>query len=111
MRAKLAWAILAAAVVLAGAAKPAPAQDRVPPAISDIRQESGPRSTRLIVECNGPLAYTYYSPDPLTLVVDIPEVDAYFGTRDLPRLLKALNAERSRLGLPLIQPGKSEDGR
>ena len=29
-----------------------------------------------MVECTGPLAYTYYSPDPLTLVVDIPEVDA-----------------------------------
>ena len=28
------------------------------------------------MECTGPLAYTYYSPDPLTLVVDIPEVDA-----------------------------------
>jgi type IV pilus assembly protein PilQ len=28
------------------------------------------------VVCSGPLAYTYYSPDPLTLVVDIPEVDA-----------------------------------
>jgi type IV pilus assembly protein PilQ len=28
------------------------------------------------VACTGPVAYTYYSPDPLTLVVDIPEVDA-----------------------------------
>jgi type IV pilus assembly protein PilQ len=27
------------------------------------------------VACTGPVAYTYYSPDPLTLVVDIPEVD------------------------------------
>ncbi|MBI4060496.1 MAG: 30S ribosomal protein S12 methylthiotransferase RimO, partial [Elusimicrobia bacterium] len=27
---------------------------------------------------------------------DIPEVDAYFGTRDLPRLLKALNADYQR---------------
>ncbi len=27
---------------------------------------------------------------------DIPEVDAYFGTRDLPRLLKALNADYKR---------------
>ena len=30
----------------------------------------------MTVECSGPLAYTYYSPDPLTLVVDIPEMDA-----------------------------------
>ena len=44
-------------------------------AITEIRQESTPHSTRLVVACTGPVAYTYYSPDPLTLVVDIPEVD------------------------------------
>ena len=43
-----------------------------PTTITDIRQESTDRSTRLVVECTGPLAYTYYSPDPLTLVIDIP---------------------------------------
>jgi type IV pilus assembly protein PilQ len=52
------------------------AQDRTPTAIANIRQESTDRSTRLFVECTGPVAYTYYSPDPLTLVVDIPEADA-----------------------------------
>ena len=52
------------------------AQQATTTAITDIRQESSDRSTRLVVECTGPLAYTYYSPDPLTLVVDIPEVDA-----------------------------------
>jgi type IV pilus assembly protein PilQ len=52
------------------------AEDRAPISISDIRQESTDRSTRLTVECSGPMAYTTYSPDPLTLVVDIPEVDA-----------------------------------
>jgi len=45
-------------------------------AITDIRQESSDRSTRLVVEMNSALAYTYYSPDPLTLVVDVPGVDA-----------------------------------
>ncbi|HVQ32284.1 MAG TPA: AMIN domain-containing protein, partial [Vicinamibacteria bacterium] len=75
MRAKLAWAYLAAAVA-AALPGPAAAQERTPTAISDIRQESNERSTRLTVECSGPLAYTYYSPDPLTLVVDIPEMDA-----------------------------------
>ena len=55
---------------------PAWAQERTTTAISDIRQESNERQTRLTVECTGPLAYTYYSPDPLTLVVDIPEMDA-----------------------------------
>ncbi|MBI3932636.1 MAG: type IV pilus secretin PilQ [Acidobacteria bacterium] len=76
MRAKLAVALLLMAGALAVAGAPAYSQDRAPIAISDIRQESGARSTRLVVECTGPLAYTYYSPDPLTLVVDIPEVDA-----------------------------------
>jgi type IV pilus assembly protein PilQ len=76
MRAKLAGVLLVAAAVLAVAGVPASAQDRTPTAISDVRQETGPRSTRLVVECSGPVAYTYYSPDPLTLVVDIPEVDA-----------------------------------
>jgi type IV pilus assembly protein PilQ len=74
MRAKLAGVCLfTAALALAAGAI---AQDATPTAITDIRQESTDRATRLVVECTGPLAYTYYSPDPLTLVVDIPEVDA-----------------------------------
>jgi hypothetical protein len=74
MRAKLAGVGLFA-VALASAAG-VPAQQAATTAITDIRQESSDRSTRLVVQCTGPLAYTYYSPDPLTLVVDIPEVDA-----------------------------------
>ena len=76
MRAKLAGVCLVAAALAAAATTSAAADERTPTAISDIRQESTERSTRVIVECTGPLAYTYYSPDPLTLVVDIPEVDA-----------------------------------
>ena len=76
MRAKLAWALLLAVLVAAGTGAPAWAQDKGPAAITEIRQESTNRSTRLTVDCTGPLAYTYYSPDPLTLVVDIPEMDA-----------------------------------
>jgi hypothetical protein len=75
MKAKLAWA-LALAALLALSGVPAAAQGQTPTAITDVRQESGERSTRLVLESSGPLAYTYYSPDPLTLVVDIPEVDA-----------------------------------
>jgi type IV pilus assembly protein PilQ len=63
-------------LVIAAAATPAWCEDRTPTAITDIRQETGDRQTRLIVSCTGPLAYTYYSPDPLTLVVDVPEVDS-----------------------------------
>jgi len=75
MRAKPAWALLITACV-APLVGDALAQERTPTAISNIRQESTDRSTRLFVECTGPVAYTYYSPDPLTLVVDIPEADA-----------------------------------
>ena len=74
MRAKLAG--VGPFVAVLALATWAPAQDVTPTTITDIRQESTDRSTRLVVECTGPLAYTYYSPDPLTLVVDIPEVDA-----------------------------------
>ncbi len=76
MRAKLAAAPLIAAGLLAAAGGALWGQERTPTAMTDIRQEITDRSTRLVVECTGPLAYTYYSPDPLTLVVDIPEVDA-----------------------------------
>ena len=74
MRGKLAGALSLAilASLLAGGA--AMADDHAA-AITDIRQESTAHSTRLVVACTGPVAYTYYSPDPLTLVVDIPEVD------------------------------------
>jgi len=74
MRIKLAGVCLIAGTL--AAATFARADERTPTAISDIRQETTDRSTRIIVESSGPLAYTYYSPDPLTLVVDIPEVEA-----------------------------------
>ena len=79
MRAKLAWALIVGAD--GPRRRAAPAEDRGPTTISEIRQESTDRSTRIVVECTGPVAYTYYSPDPLTLVVDIPEVDAVQGAR------------------------------
>ena len=74
MKATLACALMVGATALAGAS--APAEDRGPTTISEIRHESSDRSTRIAVDCTGPVAYTYYSPDPLTLVVDIPEVDS-----------------------------------
>jgi type IV pilus assembly protein PilQ len=45
-------------------------------ALSDIRTQTTERSTRLTVESTRPVAYTYYSPDPLTVVVDIQDADA-----------------------------------
>ena len=72
MRAKLAGASL---VILASLLTGRAVADDHAAAITEIRQESTAHSTRLVVACTGPVAYTYYSPDPLTLVVDIPEVD------------------------------------
>jgi type IV pilus secretin PilQ/predicted competence protein len=77
MRAKLAGA-LATVVALSApfAAAPARSEERTPASITDIRQEVGDRTTRLVVASTAPLAYTYYTPDPLTVVVDVPEVDS-----------------------------------
>ena len=73
MRAKLVRVSCLVALAAAMVAPPILADDAAPAAISNIRQENGARATRLVVEASVPLAYTYYSPDPLTLVVDIPE--------------------------------------
>jgi type IV pilus secretin PilQ/predicted competence protein len=72
MRARLAWALSLIAALLLGYVD---AQEPAMAVISDIRQESADDSTRLVVVSNGPLTYTYYSPDPLTLIVDLPDVD------------------------------------
>jgi type IV pilus secretin PilQ/predicted competence protein len=76
MRAKLFGAVALVALVAAGLAAPAWTEARAAVTISEIRPERTDRATRVVVACTGPLAYTYYSPDPLTLVIDIPEVDA-----------------------------------
>jgi type IV pilus secretin PilQ/predicted competence protein len=76
MRAKLAGAFLPAVIALAPLATLAHAEDRSPIAITDVRHEASDRQTKIAVECSGPIAYTYYSPDPLTLVIDLPGVDA-----------------------------------
>jgi type IV pilus assembly protein PilQ len=92
MKAKLATILLAAAC-LAAVGVPALTQEGGAVSITDIRQEATERSTRIIIECSGALAYTYYSPDPLTLVVDVPEVVAgsvpsriNIGTREVESL-------------------------
>ena len=111
MRAKLAGVGLFA-VALASAAG-VPAQQAATTAITDIRQESSDRSTRLVVQCTGPLAYTYYSPDPLTLVVDIPEVDASqvparvnVGTREVESVRVTSLADSSRFTASSMRPWK-----
>ncbi len=76
MTAKLTRAIPALAALVLLGPWPVQADEAAYPALSSIRQEQSERSTRLVLESTGPLAYTYFSPDPLTLVVDIPDVDA-----------------------------------
>src|SRR5687767_8396921 len=73
MRARLAWALSAVVVVLL--LGQLDAQEPANTVISDIRQESADDSTRLVVVSNGPLPYTSYAVDPLTLIVDLPDVD------------------------------------
>lgn len=75
MRAKLTPAALACTFLLLAGTAPNHAEERGT-TLQALRQESNDRATRLVVESSGPLAYTYFSPDPLTLVVDIPDVDA-----------------------------------
>lgn len=50
--------------------------DENTPTLLGLRHDSTDASTRVVLESSGPLVYTYYSPDPLTLVVDLPDVDA-----------------------------------
>jgi type IV pilus secretin PilQ/predicted competence protein len=85
MRAKLGWAPALAALlalptaILALPATPAAAaeeQGAAGTALSDIKTQTTERSTRLTVESTRPVSYTYYSPDPLTVVVDIQDADA-----------------------------------
>jgi type IV pilus secretin PilQ/predicted competence protein len=76
MRAKLAGILLATLAASAILGPVAAAEERTLATLTDIRQDSSERSTRLIFESSHPLTYTYYSPDPLTLVIDLPEVDA-----------------------------------
>ncbi|HEY3121045.1 MAG TPA: AMIN domain-containing protein, partial [Vicinamibacteria bacterium] len=81
MRAKLGWApvlvaLLALPALTATPAAAAEEQSAAGTALSDIRTQTTERATRLTVESTRPVSYTYYSPDPLTVVVDIQDADA-----------------------------------
>jgi type IV pilus secretin PilQ/predicted competence protein len=77
MRGKLAMVALAiAALVVVAAGQPVVGDTHGGIALSAIRPELTNKATRLTIEATGPLSYTYYSPDPLTLVIDVPDVDA-----------------------------------
>jgi type IV pilus secretin PilQ/predicted competence protein len=76
MRGNLVGVALATAVGFWAAGSAGAAENRNQTVLTEIRPETTDRTTRLTVEASGPLTYTYYSPDPLTLVIDIPETDA-----------------------------------
>jgi type IV pilus secretin PilQ/predicted competence protein len=76
MRGNLVGVALATAVGLLAVGSAGEAENRTQTVLTEIRPETTDRATRLTVEATGPLTYTYYSPDPLTLVIDVPETDA-----------------------------------
>ena len=45
------------------------------PVLLGLTSDQTSSATRVVLESSGPLVYTYYTPDPLTLVVDIPDAD------------------------------------
>jgi type IV pilus secretin PilQ/predicted competence protein len=103
MRAIRSWSLLAASAVILLPGR-VWADDVAQAAISDIRQENGPRTTRLIVKATAPIAYTYFSPDPRTLMVDIPGVDA----SKIPQLIQVGTHEVESLR---VTPMSRADGR
>ena len=72
-------AVLAPALVLSSVAMvAAQAEDSLefdPAVIRAVRYHVEPARTRVWFETSGTLFYTHYSPDPLTLVIDLPSVD------------------------------------
>ena len=71
-------AVSAPALVLSSAALFAAQQDSLeldPSVIRAVRYHVEPARTRIWFETSGTLFYTHYSPDPLTLVIDLPGVD------------------------------------
>ena len=72
--------------------------------LADLRQETGEASTRLVIAGSAKPSFTYHSPDPLTLVVDIADADS---TR-LPARLEVATREIESLRVYSLVRG---DGR
>jgi len=72
--------------------------------LADLRQETGDASTRLVIAGSAKPSFTYHSPDPLTLVVDIADADS---TR-LPARLEVATREVESLRVYSLVRG---DGR
>jgi hypothetical protein len=72
--------------------------------LADLRQETGETSTRLVIAGSSKPAFTYHSPDPLTLVVDIADADS----SRLPARLEVATREIESLRVSSLARG---DGR
>lgn len=86
-----------------------PAQAAQPPVaartvLADLRQETADASTRLVIVGSDKPSFTYHSPDPLTLVVDIAEADS----SRLPARLEVATREVESLRVSSLVRG---DGR
>lgn len=93
-----------AASVLALPAHAAQAPVAARTVLADLRQETGEASTRLVIAGSSKPSFTYHSPDPLTLVVDIADADS----SRLPARLEVATREIESLRVSSLARG---DGR
>jgi type IV pilus assembly protein PilQ len=94
-------------LAIAVMALPAQARQAPSPArtvLADLRQETGDLSTRLVIAGSAKPSFTYHSPDPLTLVVDIADADS----SRLPARLEVATREVESLKVSSLARG---DGR
>jgi len=67
--------LIATIFQVAGAAAYQLREEVEPGAVRAVRFHVGPSQTRVWLETTGAVLYTHYSPDPFTLVIDLPGVD------------------------------------
>ena len=94
--------LAASLLALPAHARQAPVAART--VLADLRQETGEASTRLVIAGSSTPSFTYHSPDPLTLVVDIADADS----SRLPARLEVATREIESLRVSSLARG---DGR
>ena len=94
--------LAASVLALPAQARQAPVAART--VLADLRQETGDASTRLVIAGSSKPSFTYHSPDPLTLVVDIADADS----SRLPARLEVATREIESLRVSSLARG---DGR
>lgn len=94
--------LAASVLALPAHARQAPTAART--VLADLRQDTGEASTRLVIAGSSKPTFTYHSPDPLTLVVDIADADS----SRLPARLEVATREIESLRVSSLARG---DGR